>query len=360
MTTTEASALASRAHGGDAAKLAASLSISREAVELVWGSEVLDLHIESFIPPRLWGYDLHQRHSHRVPLNGYLFGHLDFPRAIEGGLTGGMWSIATNITRASKGRSRHLETNARALAASIERHPQMRVVRSHTEWQAARQQGLHGALVCVQGGNAFEGRDYINPDGLLTRVTVVHLSNSIFGDTSSPLRASADRGLTDRGREFIGWLNHERIFVDLAHAGTKTFWGAVEAHDRTQPLIVTHTGSKSVHDMWRNVDDAQVKAVADSGGVLGVIFHSAFLGGRVRDGRVICDHLEAFMRAGGEGCAALGTDYDGFIIPPPELRDGATAYYRLVDYMLQRKWSEARIRGILGANFLRSFAALRP
>jgi len=358
--TSMASALAPRAHGGDAGKLATSLKISREAVELVWTSEVLDLHLESFIPPRLWGYDLHRRHSYRVPLNGYFFGHLDFPRAIEGGLTGAMWSIATNITRSSGGRADHLEANARALAASIERHPQMRVVRNHTEWEAARREGLHGALVCVQGGNAFEGREYLNPDGLLTRVTVVHLSNSIFGDTSSPLRAGADRGLTDKGREFISWLNQERIFVDLAHAGTKTFWGAVEAHDRTQPLIVTHTGSKSVHPMWRNVDDEQVKAVADTGGVLGVIIHRAFLGGRVHDGRGLLDHLEAFIRAGGEGCAALGTDYDGFIIPPPELRDGASAYYRLVHYMLERKWSEGRIRGILGANFLRSFAALRP
>lgn len=360
MITPEASALALRAHGADAGKLAAALGISREAVELVWSSEVIDLHLESFIPPRLWGYDLHRRHSFRVPLNGCFFGHLDFPRAIEGGLTGAMWSIATNITRASSGRATHLEANARALAASIARHPQMRVVRSNTEWLAARGEGLHGALVCVQGGNAFEGRDYVNPDGLLTRVTVVHLSNSIFGDTSSPLRTSTDRGLTDAGRAFIAWLNQERIFVDLAHAGTKTFWGAVQAHDRTQPLIVTHTGSKSVHDMWRNVEDHQVKAIADTGGVLGVIIHRAFLGRRVRDGRVMLDHLEAFIRAGGEGCAALGTDYDGFIIPPPELRDGATAYYRLVHYMLERKWSEARIRGILGGNFLRSFAALRP
>ncbi len=358
MSEASGSALAARAHGHDAGTLAASIGVRREAVELVWASEVVDLHLESFIPPRLWGYDLHRRHA--LPFGGYFFGHLDFPRAIEGGLTGAMWSIATNITRGSSGRAHHLEANARALAASIERHPSMRVVRSHGEWRAARAAGEHGALVCVQGGNAFEGKDYVNPDDLLTRVTVVHLSNSIFGDTSSPMRTRADRGLTDAGREFIAWLNQERIFVDLAHAGTETFWGAVKAHDRTQPLIATHTGSRSVHDMWRNVDDAQVKAVADTGGVLGVIVHRAFLGSRVRDGRVVLDHLEAFIRAGGEGCAAIGTDYDGFIIPPPDLRDGASAYYRLVDYMLERKWTEARIKGVLGDNFLRSFASLRP
>jgi membrane dipeptidase len=66
------------------------------------------------------------------------------------------------------------------------------------------------------------------------------------------------------------------------------------------------------------------------------------------------------IRAGGEGAAALGSDYDGFIIPPRDLRDGATAYYRLVAYMLERGWREERIRGVLGENYLRSFRLLRP
>lgn len=355
------SSLAQRAHGGaDASKVAAMVGTSREAVELVWNSEVIDLHLESFIPPRLWGYDLARRHSHRVPLGGRFFGHLDFPRAIEGGLTGAMWSIATNITRWSSGRAHHLAANARALAQSLDAQPTMRVVRSHAEWLAAREAGRHAALVTVQGGNAFEGAPLSNPDGLITRVTVVHLSNSVFGDTSSPLRMGQERGLTPRGASFIAWLDEQRIFVDLAHAGPKTFWGAVQAHDRTLPLIVTHTGASAVNPMWRNIDDAQIRAVADTGGVCGVIVHNVFLGPKGHDGRAVLDHLEAFIRAGGEACASIGSDYDGFIIPPIDLRDGATAYYRLVDYMLERRWSEQRIRGILGENFLRSFAQLRP
>ena len=46
--------------------------------------------------------------------------------------------------------------------------------------------------------------------------------------------------------------------------------------------------------------------------------------------------------------------------PPPDLRDGATAYGRLVQAMLQRGWSEARIQAILGGNFLRAFGEMRP
>lgn len=352
---------APRAHGGaSASDVARAIGVSTAAVELVWSSEVVDLHLESFIPPRLWGLDLHARHAVGFPLYGHYFGHVDFPRALEGGLTGAMWSIATNVLRPGKGRAHHLAANARALAKELDAHAGMRVVRTHGEWLAARKDGLHAALVTVQGGNAFEGAPPSNPDGLVTRVTVVHLSNSTYGDTSSPLRTGKDRGLTADGGDFVRWLDAERIFVDLAHAGPETFWGAVKAHDRALPLIATHTGASAVHPMWRNLDDSQVKAIADTGGVVGVIIHRDFLGRRVRDGRVMIDHLEAFLRAGGEGCAAIGTDFDGFIVPPPDVRDGATAYYRLVEYMLERKWSEARIRGVLGENFLRSFALLRP
>lgn len=360
--------LAARAHGGDAGALASRIGVPREAVELVWASEVIDLHLETFIPPRLWGYDIHARHGAFPPtaepggtFGGRLFGHLDFPRAIEGGLTGAMWSIATNVTRVPSSRREHLAANVRALADSIERHPGMRAVRTFADWKAARAAGEHGALVTVQGGNAFEGEGtFHNPGGLVSRVTVVHLSNSSFGDTSSPLRLGTERGLTRAGASFVRWLDDERIFVDLSHASPKTFWDMVAAHDRTLPLICTHTGASAAHPMWRNVDDRQIAAVADSGGVLGVIVHGAFLGPNAKDGRAVIDHLEAFIRAGGEGCAAIGTDFDGFIVPPRDLRDGATAYYRLTGYMLERGWSEAKIRGVLGENFLRSFAALRP
>lgn len=351
--------IAERARGLPARDVAQRLGVPVAAVELVWASEVVDLHVESFIPARLYRYDLHRKHSHLFPLLGRFFGHFDLPRIHEGGLTGAMWSIATNITRTAGQRSDVLADNVRRLRETLVADPRVAVVRDHAGWRAARAAGQHAALVTVQGGNAFESRALENPEGLVTRVTVVHLTSSVLGATSSPFRGKDDPGLTDRGREFVRWLNAERIFVDLAHASPKAFWDAVEVHDRAQPLIVTHTGIADVHPMWRNIDGRQVRAVADTGGVVAIMFHGAFLGPRVRDGRALLDHVEAAIAAGGEGCVALGSDLDGFIIPPPDLRDGGTAFYRLVAYMLERGWKEERIRGVLGDNFVRSFARLR-
>lgn len=345
-----------------ASELATQLGIPVDAVTLCRSAELVDLHLDSFIPVRLWGYDLFARHGGM--LGGRFFGQLDVPRMLDGGLDGGMWSITTNPTRGPKGRLAVLAKNVARLRALVDGSSgRMAIARTRSEYDAVRRRGAHAVLMAIQGGNALEaapeGPAFV-PDDLLTRVTVVHLSNSVYGTTSSPA-ARGKKGLTDRGRELVRQLDQARVFVDLAHIDRQGFWDAVDVHDRARPLIVTHTGVTGVHEHWRNIDDAQVKAVADSGGTIGVMFQRSFLqpAGRPNDGRLVVDHLEHIIKVAGEDFASIGSDYDGAIVPPPDIRSAET-YPRLVAYMLERGWSDVRIRKVLGDNFLRAFALLRP
>ena len=351
-------------HQYDAQRIQAAHAVSADAAALIAASDVVDLHLDTFIPPRLWGYDLTKRHGPGL-LRGHFFGHLDFPRVLESGLSGAMWSITTNVFRSKKGRLAVFERNmARFRTVIGATRGRLRVVRTHGEYRAARAEGAHACLVAIQGGNALEA----SPDpattmgGFVTRVTLVHLTSSVYGTTSSPLAwRSRGKGLTDAGRELVRALDEARVFVDLAHINPEGFWDAVAAHDKTRPLVATHTGVSGVRPHWRNLDDAQVKAIADSGGVIGIIYATNFLrskGGR-KDGSLVVDHMDHVIRVGGEDCVAIGTDYDGMITPPTDLRDG-TSYARLVQHMLDRGYSEARIQKILGGNFLRAFQALRP
>jgi membrane dipeptidase len=274
-----------------------------------------------------------------------------------------MWSITTNPLRTSAGRAAAFAHNVerlRAIFASAS--DTVAVVRSAAEYRAARDAGKHGAFVAVQGGNALD-HDLSAwsriPDAVVTRVTLVHLSSSSLGSTSSPL-AVRDRGLTALGRELVERLDAERILVDLAHVSRKGFFDAVEAHDPSKPLIVTHTGVSGVHPHWRNLDDEQLRAIADSGGTIGVMYQSDFLGDPWWGGRAasIADHLSHIVKVVGEDHASLGSDWDGAIITP---RDMPTCLElpRLVQILLDRKWPASRIQKILGGNFLRTLAALR-
>ena len=156
-------------------------------------------------------------------------------------------------------------------------------------------------------------------------------------------------------------LRAHRVLLDLAHASPRTFWDAVDVHGHDTPLIVSHTGVRAVRDSWRNLDDDQIRAVADTGGVVGVIFHGGYLrrAGWRATAHDVVRHIEHVLRVGGQDAAAIGSDYDGFIVPAKGLRS-VSALPRLTQAMLDRGHSHDRIRRVLGANALRPLRAVRP
>ncbi len=341
---------------------ATSLGISREAVDLFLESEVIDLHVDSFIWSRVFGYDLTKRHG-RGLLRGLCYSQVDLPRLLEAGLGGVTWVITTNPARDARDREETFLSNLHQLVETLEGSGQVMMCRTTQDYFRARKLGKHAAFVGIQGGNALDrSLDSLAalPPGIVLRVTLVHLSSSRIGATSSPGRLKADFGLTAFGKQFVEQLDAHGIFVDLAHISKKGFWDAIDAHDRHKPLLVSHTGVSGIHEHWRNLDDAQIRAIADSGGVVGIMFHSEFLGDPLFNGRVetIVAHMEHVIRCAGPDHVALGSDWDGAICPPRDMRT-CTELPVLVETMLRRGWPPDHIRKALGLNFLRLLRELR-
>src|SRR4051794_19381851 len=103
-------------HRRDPASWAAHLGISREAVDLYLGSEVIDLHIDSFIWTRVFGYDLTRRHGPGL-LGACFYSQVDLPRIREAQIAGGIWSITTNPGRGPKARAEVFSRNLGRLRA---------------------------------------------------------------------------------------------------------------------------------------------------------------------------------------------------------------------------------------------------
>lgn len=339
----------------------AELGVSPSAIELYRSSEVVDLHIDSFIWQRTFGYDLTRRH--RAPLFGAFFGQVDFPRILAAEISGATWVITTNPVRDAADRAETFERNLDELCRTFARaSDHFQVVTNEAEYRAARSAGKHAAFLGIQGGNALDSNlDELARlcDGRVLRITLVHLSSSRIGSTSSPLRFY-DTGLSAFGARMVELLNERRVLVDLAHISARGFWAACEAHARDVPFIVTHTGVSGVHRHWRNLDDAQIRAVARSGGVVGIMYHAPFLGDRPWAGRVdtVARHLEHVFNVAGEDTPALGSDWDGSIITP---RDMPTCLElpRLVAALQKRALPERAIKKILGENFLRVVREVR-
>lgn len=322
-----------------------------EAADLYRSCEVVDLHVETFVWTRIFRYDMTRRHG-AGPLRARYFGQADLPRLRAAGLSAVVLSIATNPARPHG-------TRTATLLANLERLE--RITSTSTSTSATDGLTVH---LAVQGGNAFDspGDVRLVPEGVLHRVTLMHVTDSRLGATSSPLGKSRGRGrLTAEGRALVEALNERRIVVDLAHASRPTFFDALEALDACRPElppVVTHTGVSGVHPSWRNLDDEQIRAIADRGGVIGIMYHRGFLGRPPWKigAEAIVRHLEHTIAVGGEDVAALGSDWDGMIVTP---RDMPTCLELpiLVDRMLARGWAEPRIRKALGQNALRVLAA---
>lgn len=329
--------------------------ISQAAAELYRSCDVVDLHVETFVWTRIFGYDLTRSHG-PGPLRARYLGQADLPRLRAAGLSTVVLSIATNPAR-------RRGTRTATLLANLARLQRIASAPSTSSSSSASQQGLTVHLA-VQGGNAFDSPADVRlvPEGALVRLTLIHLTDSRLGATSSPLGRSRGRGgLTPEGRAMVEALNERRILVDLAHASRPTFSDAVGALDACHPAlppVVTHAGVCGAHQSWRNLDDGQIRAIADRGGVIGIMYHRGFLGRPPWKvgAEAIVRHLEHSIAVGGEDVAALGSDWDGMIVTP---RDMPTCLELpvLVDRMLARGWPEPRIRKVLGQNALRVLAA---
>jgi membrane dipeptidase len=333
------------------------LGIPTAAVELYRSTDVIDLHIDSFIWQRTFGYDLTKRHRAPRFLAGAFLGQVDFPRILQAEISGATWVITTNPVREPSDRARVFEANLNELVRTFQRSSaHFQLVTNAREYDAARAAGKHAAFIGVQGGSALDW-DLTEMarlcDARVLRVTLVHLSSSRIGSTSSPMRLQ-DTGLSSFGAQMVELLNERKVLVDLAHISARGFWAACEAHAQDVPFVVTHTGVSGVHRHWRNLDDDQIRAVARSGGVVGIMYHAPFLGDRPWAGRVetVARHLAHVLNVGGEDVAALGSDWDGSIITP---RDMPTCLElpRLVAALMRRGISDDVIRKILGRNFLR-------
>ena len=197
-------------------------------------------------------------------------------------------------------------------------------------------------------------------------------------------------GLSEFGREVIAKINEAKVVLDLSHAGQKTIAEGIAASKA--PLAITHSGCRSLADLPRNAFDAEMRALANKGGVFGVYF-MPFLTTKGQPQREdLIRHLEHAVNVCGEDHVGIGTDNPllGFeindqarkeqrefyesrakrgIAAPGEAADvfnmvegynDVSRYEHLTSDLSRRGWSATRIEKVLGGNFLRLFGEVWP
>ena len=359
-------------------------------VTIATGIPVFDGHNDTLLDLPLTGRSFFERSDR---------GHLDLPRAQEGGLGGGFFAVfirdaevvadmpapdpedadddTTAIAARMSGRysdpdrlpppmtleyaqREAMRAVARLFRLEAESAGAARVVRTAAELRQCLENGTFAMELHFEGAEAidseFDALEIYYQAGLRSLGITWSRPNRFGHGVPFQFPASPDTGpgLTDLGKELVRQCNRLGIMIDLSHLNEAGFWDVAALSDA--PLVATHSNVHAICASTRNLTERQLDAIRDSDGLVGLNFNCGFLHPEGRresdlDLGVMIDHLDALVARLGIDRVGLGSDFDGATMPDG-VRD-VSLLPNLLDAMRARGYDDAAIRKIAYDNWLR-------
>lgn len=339
-------------------------TVSPAAAELHKTLQVADLHADSL----LWGRDLLERASRA---------QVDIPRLSEGNVTLQVFAVVSktprglniehndadsdNVTLLALGqrwpwrtwfslKERALYQAARLTAMAQRSDGRFVLVRTKRELTAFLERrktepGIVAGLLALEGSQVLEG-DPANVDALFNAgYRMMSPAHFFDNEMSGSAHGMEKGGLTEAGREMVRRMEEKRMIVDLAHSSAQTIDDVLAM--ATRPVVVSHTGVKGTCDNNRNLSDAQLRAIAAKGGLVGIGFWDTAV-----CGQTAADIAKAQIYAAGVVGAdhvGLGSDFDGAVATPFD----ATGLALVTDALLAAGMAPPDIAKTMGGNQIR-------
>ncbi|HEV7287931.1 dipeptidase [Sphingomonas sp.] len=198
--------------------------------------------------------------------------------------------------------------------AHIAKHPQLFLKATRTsDIDAARNNGQIALFYLFQNSTQF-GRDLDNVD--LFHKLGVRSAQITYNDQNwagAGCKELGSNGLTHFGRELVARMNQRGMLIDLSHANMATMADTITAS--RAPVIVSHTACMAVHSNTRNTTDANLRLLADRGGVAGICQMRPFLTTKRKDALPeYFRHIAHAVNVMGADHVAIGSDRDHRIV----------------------------------------------
>jgi membrane dipeptidase len=269
-------------------------------------------------------------------LDGDGDGHLDLPRAAAGGLTGGCFAVFTcpppedayddgsyfaPAPHAAAWREA-LQQVGLLLRLERESEGRIRVARTAADLDG---DGL-AAVLHLEGAEPIGPRlgelELLHAAGMRSLGLTWSRPNEFATGVPFAFPGSPDQGpgLTSAGKALVAACLELRILVDVAHLNARGFWDVHALQDGGPPLVASHAGAHALSPSPRNLTDDQLRAIGESGGLVGINFHTGFLRADGADDadtpqELIAAHAAHVAEVAGIGAVALGSDFDGATMP---------------------------------------------
>ena len=345
----------------------------------------IDSHIDTIQHVLVDGVDL----AKRLP-NGMV----DFPRLHEGGMKAPFFALWVPVYYKGAEAVRRTLDLRDAMQGVLDAHKdQIELATGAGDIERIVKSKKIAAFLAIEGGHQIDDdlavlRMYYRMG--IRAMTLTHFKNNNWADSSTD--KPEHNGLTPFGKDVVREMNRLGMLVDVSHVSDKTFYDALAVS--TKPVIVSHSSSRAISDIPRNVTDDMLRALAKNGGVIGINFGEGFIsqkdvaalraaianyseappamGGAALDEYAnkeyrkdladtktglatlseVADHVDHMVKIAGIDHVGIGSDFDGITSPPQGLED-ISKMPALVAVLLKRGYSEQDLKKILGGNYLR-------
>lgn len=207
-------------------------------------------------------------------------------------------------------------------------------------------------LLAIEEGGAIDGSLEALRCLYELGVRAITLTWSNRNDIADGINEEATgSGLTLFGKQVVAEMNRLGMLVDVSHISTAGFWSVIETS--TKPVIATHSNAKSLCSHPRNLNDEQIKALAQNGGLAGITFAGQFLEEDWRNACIesVYKHIDYMLNLiGNDDHIGFGSDFDGISHPPYNIQ-GVQDYKPLIEY-LSKYYSDETINKITHQNVI--------
>jgi membrane dipeptidase len=335
-------------------------------------------------------------------------GHIDLQKIHAGNLGAEFFSIWVDPKLKGVYTHRALDL-IDSVYEQAKKHPgEMVMAFSAGDIERAHQQKKFAALMGVEGGHAIENDLHILRDFYRLGVrymTLTHTNTNEWADSSGDIddaKIQHHNGLTDFGKQVVLEMNRLGMMVDISHVSDKTFADVIAT--TKAPVIASHSSARALANAPRNMTDEMLQAMTRNGGVVMVNFYNGFLDQQFLDAQKaqeterqravddavaawkrdhpgqqvpfdvtenverawenkvprppfsrLIDHIDHVAKVAGIDHVGLGSDFDGVSGQTPAGMHGAADLPKITQALLDRGYTEAQIRKILGGNLLRAF-----
>ena len=375
------------------------MEISEAARRLHFDSLVIDAHVHPSLKTYLFKKKLWKTHRSGGAFNPFTM-RVDLPKAIAGGVD----ALVSSIYLPEKGllddckflklaskigpkRMRRLfkgdpldrtldilDSFEHAIDKANSKGRELaRVVRSTDELVQAHGDGVIAVVHAVEGGHSLGGRpesvELLSQRGVCMLTLAHFYENDVvapvvgipedmqkFGCFKKP--KDLEKGLGPIGPEVIEEMLRVGMIIDLTHCTPKARTQIYDLCGARRPLMFSHVGVQPLVDDPMSPTEDEIRHIADSGGVIAIIFMNYWLGEHdTKDGlAAIVATAKQIADVGGIDTVAFGSDFDGFTDPPDDIKD-VSQMPRLTDALLGAQFSEAEVEKILGKNMERVLRA---